>query len=916
MTIYPTEWKIGKVRGSIKNQGNTYFVRYNDSTGKTQSQYFLFSKFGGQENALKQANTWLEQENMKHNISINKTRYLDKNTIEVNINDDINFTTDAIFLDKVNEYKIYIKEKKEKNGIVRKYVMCQIKKQAFTFVSKICNFKIVKYIDGNPLNLKLSNLAEFGAIDNSKQNLCVEYDAINTVEISCFNINPFLPKNKWILGKPSGTIFKRETENGTSNIWTVSITDEHSKQHTKTFNIENYNSDTDAKTEGLKWLYDTSCKLNLTKNLIRLIDDEYIEVSLSKNMCLLIDKVFLPLIELIPLCVGKSGTIDSNYYCQVSVNSQTFPLHRLIMGNIMVDHLNNNTLDNRLINLMWTNYSQNNRNRITNDENTGTRLQQRDELGLFTYEARTKVFGKEYSKMFHFKKDDTNGKYIAEKNAKTFRKNIYEINIDVNELEFTGKESVDDLSFLIKRLTYVYEKLKTNCIYNPSEYLKDINLTDRDRRKIHQKYLHIIFWRMSNLEQKMEILKQYVDEIGNPKLYTFENNVCYSTQQSIKTYEELKNMIVHEKSTTSQQSIYKNNNTFSKSDINDLQHVVSLKNGILITLPVNIKSEDTQLSLICKNEHDFNLTFKELMKDCKWCENCNYNSKGENKIKEICKKIFNEQFIKCRPDWLRSKHGTKLELDLYCEKLGIAFEYNGQQHYVFVPLYHSTEEEFKKLQEHDKTKERLCKKNNVTLIIIPYTIKLNDIEKYILEKIKNNNITPLKNTPEIIDRSEKIQTKVNFANKYFDKAIEIIEQKCGTYVDGTYLTRDSDVTIECEHRHKWTTNFGKILSGSWCHTCGLSVSNDSKVKISCGVKSFNESVEGKELKKKSLEKRSQTMKLQRENLQSDLTHKNCKHCATQKEVSAFNKKSDTKDGLQPYCKECINKIKQEKKLVY
>ena len=180
---------------------------------------------------------------------------------------------------------------------------------------------------------------------------------------------------------------------------------------------------------------------------------------------------------------------------------------------------------------------------------------------------------------------------------------------------------------------------------------------------------------------------------------------------------------------------------------------------------------------------------------------------------------------------------------------------------------------------------------------------------YILSKLDDNDIQ-YKYPEKKFDVSA-----IEITNKYFDKTLEIIEQKGGTYVSGTYINRDSDITLECEHRHKWTTHFGKILSGSWCHTCGLSVTDDKKTNISEGMKKFNESDKGKELKKQSLEKRSLTMLAEREKLQSNMTHKNCKHCATEKEISAFNKKSDTKDGLQPYCKECINKIKQEKRLI-
>ena len=36
----------------------------------------------------------------------------------------------------------------------------------------------------------------------------------------------------------------------------------------------------------------------------------------------------------------------------------------------------------------------------------------------------------------------------------------------------------------------------------------------------------------------------------------------------------------------------------------------------------------------------------------------------------------------------------------------------------------------------DDMKKRICKENNINLIEVPYTIKINDIEKYIIENCK------------------------------------------------------------------------------------------------------------------------------------------------------------------------------------
>ena len=79
---------------------------------------------------------------------------------------------------------------------------------------------------------------------------------------------------------------------------------------------------------------------------------------------------------------------------------------------------------------------------------------------------------------------------------------------------------------------------------------------------------------------------------------------------------------------------------------------------------------------------------------------------------------------------------------MYNKDLKLAFEYNGRQHYKFIPFFHKTYSEFLNLQENDRIKKKLCKKNGITLIIIPYTVK--DLKSYIITTLGSlgfNNIS-------------------------------------------------------------------------------------------------------------------------------------------------------------------------------
>jgi hypothetical protein len=112
-------------------------------------------------------------------------------------------------------------------------------------------------------------------------------------------------------------------------------------------------------------------------------------------------------------------------------------------------------------------------------------------------------------------------------------------------------------------------------------------------------------------------------------------------------------------------------------------------------------------------------------------------SKGELICKETAIKIFNKPFIKVRLSILKNdKTGKDLELDIYNEELKLAIEYNGRQHYEYIPYFHKNYEAFLDQKYRDDLKRELCKKNGITLIEVPYTVKHDDISNFLMNKVK------------------------------------------------------------------------------------------------------------------------------------------------------------------------------------
>lgn len=104
------------------------------------------------------------------------------------------------------------------------------------------------------------------------------------------------------------------------------------------------------------------------------------------------------------------------------------------------------------------------------------------------------------------------------------------------------------------------------------------------------------------------------------------------------------------------------------------------------------------------------------------CEFCSAKSRGEQRIHELLE-ILNvphqAQFVM---DELRGLNGRRLPFDfaVFCDNhILCLIEYQGAQHYVEVPYFHSTDS-LEHRRQTDEKKRQFCRENNIRLIEIPY----------------------------------------------------------------------------------------------------------------------------------------------------------------------------------------------------
>jgi hypothetical protein len=507
MALILNQWILGKPRGSIKENPTAYQISITDNNGDLHHIYVKYKDYVSKEEAYANCLLLKMEKSDEFDVTRNKIRYIDNNTIEIKLTQDKTMLTDSKFITQIEKYPINIKTKKTKSG-EKYYVFCQDKKKTFPLTDLLYNYKNIRYKNNNTLDLRSINVYECGEIEEPKIAANDDYDLENQYQyFELFKLKKYneLPKNKLILGKPLGTIFHR---NGKPDIYTVCVTDGENKKHVKTINIKDYNnSHKIARKEAEKLKINMSYKLGVTKNLIK-IHDDYIEV-LIDNKVMKTDKIFLNLIQTIYL--HKTKSMDSEtYYIRTSINNIEYNFHKLITNynSYIVDHINGDTFDNRLINLRPASYSINNFNKhieIKGYKEVST---------IFgnAIKVSTKLEKKHFSKYYSINKF---GYDTAIEMAKQFRKKIMLINnFDkeyVNNLDI--KEDKIILKYIIKVLDRHIHITLQAINYNKKEYLNCMKLDNKYKRQLFNYYITQQIAKYDKLIDISKIVKDKIKEI-------------------------------------------------------------------------------------------------------------------------------------------------------------------------------------------------------------------------------------------------------------------------------------------------------------------------------------------------------------------------------------------------------------------
>ena len=160
----------------------------------------------------------------------------------------------------------------------------------------------------------------------------------------------------------------------------------------------------------------------------------------------------------------------------------------------------------------------------------------------------------------------------------------------------------------------------------------------------------------------------------------------------------------------------------SKPNIKELKdYAISKQGKLLSTTYIN---SWTYMEWECSQGHIWKIPWDNI-KQGSWCLKCR-TLKTEKRVHQLLEQKLNIHFTKKRIYYDITNSKKFYELDGYNEENKIAFEYNGEQHYIYPHHWHRTEQQFIDLQSRDKNKAAYCIDNGIKLIIVPYFVNIKE----------------------------------------------------------------------------------------------------------------------------------------------------------------------------------------------
>ena len=252
--------------------------------------------------------------------------------------------------------------------------------------------------------------------------------------------------------------------------------------------------------------------------------------------------------------------------------------------------------------------------------------------------------------------------------------------------------------------------------------------------------------------------------------------------------------------------------------LNEVRRLASLKGGRFLSRTY-IKGKNALYRWRCENGHEWEANLASIQRGS-WCPSC-YRGTLERCTRICFEKLFKAPFPKTRPPWLSSPSGRLMELDGYNQRLRIAFEHQGRQHYDAKTYYYGDPSKFKKRLMLDRLKKRLCKKRGIKLICVPeigLRFGLEKLKDFVLSASRRRGLSFPKTAGDI---------KIDYAPAFKDKRTDRISQMEEIAKKRGGLSYSKE-WVGWNHRYKFSCACGYIWKafpqviikkGGWCQLC-------------------------------------------------------------------------------------------------
>lgn len=238
----------------------------------------------------------------------------------------------------------------------------------------------------------------------------------------------------------------------------------------------------------------------------------------------------------------------------------------------------------------------------------------------------------------------------------------------------------------------------------------------------------------------------------------------------------------------------------------------------------NYANSQSKLLWKCAHNHIWEARLSNIYNKNQWCPECAAGI-GERIVREFFEQIFDRPFPKVRPQWLRGNAGWTLELDGYCEELGLAFEHQGRHHYSEISFTSIKRRVAKKTHsktvKNDQIKRQACKAQKVVLFEIPEIPNLLKIEELLPYIIKEAKLKGVELPADLASR--QIDTRKAFASNFNANQTQLLRniasEKGGKLLSRYYLNSDTKLHWMCKAGHKWYARPSTVKYGKWCPKC-------------------------------------------------------------------------------------------------